>query len=187
MSFSTLPPDVTYCVGGGCCNSVYEIGETPLKLYASFVNIKMGTAVPGVDPPPPNKTIELDYHGGCTWRWTDLPDQCDLSLDNPESQIIFSGDPPNQYFTDFPGGLGKSFYTNDQQNPAVDTYYDGTCKVVSTAAGGEEVIINALAAINMEAAAETWADFVPVSDDITCLRFSRRSDATNIHIKYDNS
>ncbi len=187
MSFSTLPPDVTYCVGPGCCNEVYAPGETPLKLYASFTGIKMGTAIPGVDPPPQNRTVELDFFGNCSWQWQDLPERCDLSLNNPPSQLIFHPGAPLTYFKDFPGGDGVSWYVNDQQNPLVDDYYDGTCKVISTAAGGEEVVINALADIGMEAAAETYCDFVPVTNDITCLRFSDRNGKTNIHIKYDNS
>lgn len=187
MSFSTLPPETSYCTGGGCCDTVYAAGETPLKLHASFVGIMMGTAVPGVDPAPPNGTYEITFIGNCDWRWTDLPDQIDMSLDNPPSQMIFSGSPPNNYFKDFPGGGGASWYVNDQLNPLVDTYYGGTCKVISTVLGGEEVVPNALADIGMEAAAETYCDFVPVTNDITCLRFSDRNGKTNIHIKYDNS
>lgn len=147
----------------------------------------MGTAVPGVDPAPPNKTFELVFHGNCDWRWVDLPAQMDLSLDNPLSQLVFSDNPPLNYFKDFPGGLGVSFYVNDQLNPAVDTYYEGTCKIASTVLGGEELIPNAMADINMEPAVDTFFDFTPVTDDISILRFSRRRDKTNIHIKYDNS
>ncbi len=187
MSFSTLPPDVTYCVGPGCCNDVYEPGETPIELYASFTGIKMGTAVPGVDPPPPNNTYTITFQGNCTWTWLAPPLGLALLLANPGSTCIFGKDLIDEFFIDSDPAQGVSWYTNEQDDPLTDPYYDGNCKIISTAFGGEEVVVNALAAINMEAAAETWCDFVPVSDDVTCLRFSDRNGKTNIHIKYDNS
>ncbi|MEE9367077.1 MAG: hypothetical protein V3W44_10345 [Dehalococcoidales bacterium] len=147
----------------------------------------MGTAVPGVDPPPPNKTYTLVFQGNCTWIWEVLPAHLDYSQSNPPSQIIFHPGAPLNYFKDFPGGVGVSWFVNDQLNPLVDDYYDGECKVVSTALGGQEFIPNALSDIGMEPAADTYCDFVPITDDVSCLRFSRRWDATNIHVKYDNS
>ncbi len=120
MGFPTLPPEPAYCAGAGCCTTVYGVGETPLKLYASFVGIQMGTAVPGVDPPPPNKTWELTFFGVCNWRHDDFPESYSLSLDNPNSLLVASGPAPLTYFYDAIAGQGHSYYVNERINPAVD-------------------------------------------------------------------
>ena len=187
MGFPTAPAADPYCPGPGCCDAVYNPGETPLKLYVSYTGIEMGTAVPGVDPPPPNKTFELDFDGLCHWVGGDAPDLHDLKLSPGPTTMTGTGPIPLIYFTDVVAGEGHSFFENDQVNPVFDDYINGTAKIISNVLGGEEVIINAMEDAVIEPDPETFFDFVPVNDDVNILRFSRRFDKTNIHIKYDNS
>ena len=187
MSFPTDFDDDSYSTGPFFCNGCFDAGKTPLKLYVTFVGILFGQATPGVDPPPPNKTLEFALVADCRWTAADAGSTFILLRNQPFSLLVASGIFPLEIFIDNPAASCANNFVNDKTDPLTDDYYNGTAVITSPAPGGEDLVPDVMADVGIEQNAETFCEPLPVDAVVTILRFARRFDATNILIKHDSS
>lgn len=180
MGQPTIPDD--FCEN---CYYCHEADLTPCRKYISFTGIKDCNPDLPFIPPPINDVIRVDQLNGYPCEWYRLFDDDHEFLYN--SALLAGSEVKYRWF-------GMFFFSGwKPENCQVRFSNAFTCAGGHLGEGGEAAIMwnggpgdnsigSLLDSINMEPHEKTKFEFWPASEDRICVRFARKSDATNILI-----
>lgn len=185
MSIDSDPSLYPFGTPPNVCVACFAAGKSPDSIFLSFNGIIKGPLAGPADPAPPNDIWELPATGGCLYSLVAAGITFTLGWNLGQTAIsaviggvVLFGGP-------FPGGACTRHTPNDKQNPFVDKYYGGWCDVIIPTDSDPDSLPAQLDLFGTPAAAETYVSPRVLDADHDVYVVSRRSDATNIHVKIE--
>ena len=172
---------------GSAC-SCFDANETPENIFVDVQGMKLGDLwAPGL-PDPPNGLWTLPHFADCTWRLTKSPWRLIFVAKNGTAllfilHIVFPIE------TSFDGTTVncEAGFANTKLDPATQVWYDGIAQVSWKPDDGKAGLGTIMNAVVDENFTNWYAGFKPVDDDLFVARFYKKSDNSNIRIKYDQT
>lgn len=171
---------------GDDCLACYPAGKTPLKIWASVTGIKPGELEPVGGWHCPNGFFLLtqDEILPCKWSCESWPEICQLTLDTPWATFGLQDKNGQQAFY-------KQYFQAcawDFEN-AIDIwddnfYYGGNCSLKACLDDEDTDLISVMKLLNIEPSAKLLCEFFPISDSQGIFKYCRKSDKTNISVKF---
>lgn len=180
MGYPTDPDPI-----GDDCLCCWPANKTPSTVFASFVGIKPCDKPFNGIPQPINDVIQL-------WQDAQFPCYFEAAVDNwltvwdsckGATSVISQSWGINEYFLH--NKIGNCWGTFENKlNCAGPIIYghNGLAGVMWNLNPTDHSIGSLMNSINMEPHAKTKFEFWPASEERICIRFARKSDATNILI-----
>lgn len=187
MSFLIDPSLYAYATPPNVCPACYAAGKSPASVFCNLSGIETGFAwVPGNDPPP-NGVYELPASAPCTWsavfgNWT-------FTYENvaPNASITIMHAVMGLGFFDIVVPVCSLWFTNQQLEPPILKWCKGQCVVFAPLVGGAFSMEGLANLIVMDLSNPTYATPRPKPNQESVTTLSRRSDSTNLHVKFDHS
>lgn len=170
---------------GNDCEGCWAAGKTPSIIYVSFTGISDCQVDPGIIPPPTNDIVSLNQTQDHPCEWDRLFDDgkyfwhSPVWFGNTVMEQYFQG---TLYFTGWEVGHCQTQFSNTATCVIGNLGENGEAAVTWNTGPIDHAIGSLLNAINMEPHANTKFEFWPASEERICVRFARKSDATNILI-----
>jgi len=184
MSIDTDPANYDFAPPALECPFCFPVGETPLQQIVTFSGIKFGTAVPGVDPPPPNGLYIITTDVACGWHGFAGLYEFSYSVTAPGLALFAQTAGPTIHFIEIAIAPCQTTFVNDRQNPAVDPYYGGFASVINPKGISDNALQDVLALLNISPTGDPWANIRTIDAETTAYSIYNPADATRIHIGY---
>ena len=185
MSFDTNLSLYNLWTGANPCVTCFDAGETPEQIFMSLQGVMIGDTWAAPDEPPPNGVWQLDYDGSCQWSDREANLTVLYKKAFPGSSLVISLPIGGFVFS----GPGQPVCTNQFSNfyvaPAGRNYWGGSAVFLNPLESGTLNNPELMALVGMEPGSGTFCSMNRPDVDHITNRYSRREDATNIHIKYD--
>lgn len=185
MSFDTDPALYDFAVAPDICNLCFAIDKTPETFFLGLTGILRGDLWTGADPPPPNGTWEITASGVCGWSLSETLYEFNYDTNILFSQLnIFKGAVTFFFSQLFAVACVRQF-SNALAVPAGNKYYGGDAQILSPLDSGSDNNIELMGLLNILPESLTFCKPSASTPPVIVNRYSRGSDATNIHIKFD--
>lgn len=187
MSIDLDPSLYAYESPPNVCIPVYGAGQTPDTIFLSFNEIKKGDNWVAADGEPPNGLWEIPPNAPCNFSATIGGYLVTYSTAAGASGVLIQTPNATLAFVGTSGVAGTTNFPSIFTSPVGKAFYDGWCSVSSVVSSNQNNIQDLWESLGEIRQPETF-DNLRSQDNLTSSHtFSRRYDATNIHITVDDS